>query len=351
MDAVRPGYAELHCHTNFSFLDGASHPEELVEEARAARARRRSRSPTTTASTAWSASRVAARDARPPTVFGAELTLGIAPARRTASPIRAGEHLLVLAEGPVGYARARARDQRGADGGGEGRAAHLDRRAGRRGARAGAPAPAAERAQRQLVRAHRLPQGHGAGGAACATARPRRARALDRLVAAFGRDRVLVELWDHGDPLDRHRNDALARIALRAGVEVVATNNVHYATPAQPPARHRARRGARRAVRSTRSTAGSPPRRSRTCAAPAEQARRFARWPGAVERTVEIARACAFDLQARGARAARLPDVPDGHTEMTWLRELTARGAARRATRRPTRSTSRRCARSTTSST
>src|SRR6266545_3508043 len=26
-------YVELHCHTNFSFLDGASHPEELVEEA------------------------------------------------------------------------------------------------------------------------------------------------------------------------------------------------------------------------------------------------------------------------------------------------------------------------------
>ena len=26
-------YAELHCHTNFSFLDGASQPEELVEEA------------------------------------------------------------------------------------------------------------------------------------------------------------------------------------------------------------------------------------------------------------------------------------------------------------------------------
>ena len=27
------GYAELHCHTNFSFLDGASHPEELAVEA------------------------------------------------------------------------------------------------------------------------------------------------------------------------------------------------------------------------------------------------------------------------------------------------------------------------------
>src|SRR5262249_31360669 len=40
-------------------------------------------------------------------------------------------------------------------------------------------------------------------------------RELDRLVAAFGRDRVLVELWDHGDPLDRHRNDALATVAAR----------------------------------------------------------------------------------------------------------------------------------------
>ena len=26
-------YAELHCHSNFSFLDGASHPEELATEA------------------------------------------------------------------------------------------------------------------------------------------------------------------------------------------------------------------------------------------------------------------------------------------------------------------------------
>ena len=31
----RVPYAELHCHSNFSFLDGASHPEELVEAGRA----------------------------------------------------------------------------------------------------------------------------------------------------------------------------------------------------------------------------------------------------------------------------------------------------------------------------
>ena len=29
----RVPYAELHTHSNFSFLDGASHPEELVEQA------------------------------------------------------------------------------------------------------------------------------------------------------------------------------------------------------------------------------------------------------------------------------------------------------------------------------
>lgn len=29
----RVPYAELHCHSNFSFLDGASDPEALIEEA------------------------------------------------------------------------------------------------------------------------------------------------------------------------------------------------------------------------------------------------------------------------------------------------------------------------------
>ncbi|HEV8502403.1 MAG TPA: PHP domain-containing protein, partial [Casimicrobiaceae bacterium] len=33
--AMLPAYAELHCLTAFSFLRGASHPEELVERAQA----------------------------------------------------------------------------------------------------------------------------------------------------------------------------------------------------------------------------------------------------------------------------------------------------------------------------
>jgi error-prone DNA polymerase len=150
-------------------------------------------------------------------------------------------------------------------------------------------------------------------------------RELEHLIAAFGHDRVLVELWDHGDPLDRHRNDALAKLAIATGVEVAATNNVHYATPGQRPLAT-----ALAAVRARRSLdeidgwlPAAPFAHLRSAA---EQERRFARWPGAVARTVDVARVCAFDLRLA---APELPDhdVPEGHTEMTWLRELTARGA------------------------
>src|SRR3989440_13101959 len=68
-------YAELHCHSNFSFLDGASHPEELAEEAArlglAALA-------LTDHDGLYGVVRFAeaARAVGLPTVFGAELTLG-----------------------------------------------------------------------------------------------------------------------------------------------------------------------------------------------------------------------------------------------------------------------------------
>ncbi len=103
-------------------------------------------------------------------------------------------------------------------------------------------------------------------------------RELQRLVDAFGRDRVAVELWDHGDPLDSVRNDALAELAIRAGVVCVATNNVHYATPARRPlatalAAVRARRSLDEIDPWLPAGAGAHLRSG------AEQARRFARYP------------------------------------------------------------------------
>jgi error-prone DNA polymerase len=316
------GYAELHCHTNFSFLDGASHPEELaVEAARLGLAALA----VTDHDGFYGAVRfaLAAREHALATVFGAEMTLGITKPTN-GEPDPEGEHLLVLAEGPVGYARLA-------------RAISEAQMAGEKGApRTTVVALAA--AARAPVHLHPEASAHndawnvltgcrkGTVPAALVRDGPVAARrALDQLVAGFGRERVLVELWDHGDPIDRHRNDALARVAMAAGVDVIATNNVHYATPAQRPLAT-----ALAAVRSRRSLdeidgwlPASPLAHLRSAA---EQERRFARWPGAVARTVDLARACAFDLRLA---APELPDhdAPDGHTEMTWLRELTARGA------------------------
>ncbi|HKY68328.1 MAG TPA: error-prone DNA polymerase, partial [Acidimicrobiales bacterium] len=60
-----------------------------------------------------------------------------------------------------------------------------------------------------------------------------------------------------------------------------------------------------------------------------EQARRFARWPGAVELAAELGRACAFDLALVAPQLPPFP-CPDGLDEMTYLRRLTEQGATHR---------------------
>src|SRR5579862_8057687 len=99
-------YAELHCHTNFSFLDGASHPEELATEA--ARLGLEALA-VTDHDGCYGVVRFAeaARAHGLRTVFGAELTLG-----RTQVPTgepdpgadRDERHLVVLARDQHGYA-------------------------------------------------------------------------------------------------------------------------------------------------------------------------------------------------------------------------------------------------------
>ena len=148
---------------------------------------------------------------------------------------------------------------------------------------------------------------------------------LDRLVEMFGLDNVLVELTDHGNPLDSTRNDALFEMAGRRQLGVVATSNAHYATPdrgrlAAAMAAVRGRRGLDD-IDGWLPAAGTAHLRSG-----AEMTQRFARYPGAVERAADVGRACAFDLKLV---APRLPDfpVPVGHSEMSYLRELTMKGA------------------------
>ena len=97
-------YAELHCHSNFSFLDGASHPEELAEEATRLGLEALA---LTDHDGFYGVVRFAeaAREVGLPTVFGAELTVD-GPTRPPAGePDPGGEHLVILARDPAGYAR------------------------------------------------------------------------------------------------------------------------------------------------------------------------------------------------------------------------------------------------------
>lgn len=296
-------YAELHAHSSFSFLDGASGPAELAEEAERLGL-------TALALTdhdgLYGIVRLAeaAETMRLKTVFGAELSLDLPePQNGRADP--AGSHLLVLARGEEGYHRlAAAITQAQLQGGEKGRPVYdLDDLANQAdghwailtGCRKGA-------VRRSLERT-----GPEAAG-----------RELRRLRDRFGC--VYVELTDQGLPTDSARNDALARLAADHGLPVVATANAHYASPAQ----HRLAQTVA-AIRSNRSldeldgwlpAAGTAFLRSG-----AEQAIRFARYPGAVARTVDLADELAFSLRRVKPDLPKL-DVPAGQTPMSWLRHL-----------------------------
>ncbi|WP_034229352.1 PHP domain-containing protein, partial [Actinotalea ferrariae] len=228
-DGGAPRYAELHAHSAFSFLDGASQPEELAQEAARLGL---SALAITDHDGLYGVVRFAqaARTAGVPTAFGAELHLpdptGVLDAP-TGSPDPRATHLLVLARGPDGYralsrAIAEAHLATGTKGAADYRLESLAEAAAGRwlvltGCRKGAVRHALEGGRRR------------AGGVWDLDA----ARVeLDHLTALFGRDNVAVEVTDHGDPWDSERVDALAELATRAGLPLVATGNVHHARPA-----------------------------------------------------------------------------------------------------------------------
>ncbi len=134
---------------------------------------------------------------------------------------------------------------------------------------------------------------------------------------------MAVELWDHGDPLDTARNDALAHLAVTAGLPIVATNNVHYATPAERPLATVL--GAVRARRALPDLVGwTPPAATAHLRSGAEQARGSPAGPVRSRPPPSSGSTCAFDLRLV---APGLPDFPfpRGHTEQSWLASSCAR--------------------------
>ncbi|WP_435769933.1 error-prone DNA polymerase [Nocardioides sp. SYSU DS0651] len=306
-------YAELHCHSHFSFLDGASSPADLVKEA----TRLGLSAVALTDHDGFAGAPLfaeAGTDYRMPTVYGAELSLGLDGAQNGV-PDPGGSHLLVLARGVEGYHRLSG----------------AITEAGLRASEKGSPVYDLDELA-DCGRDHWMVLTGCRKGAVRQTLHRdgplAAAGELDRLVDRFGRDNVVVELIAGDHPGADEVNDLLARIADDRRLPVVATGNVHHATPDG-----RRLAAAMAAVRARRSIAeldgwldlsGGAHLRSGE-----EMLRRFAHRPDAVHRSVELAGELAFDLRKASPKLPK-QGIPRGHTPSTWLRELTERGFAER---------------------
>ncbi|WP_134765830.1 error-prone DNA polymerase [Nocardioides sp. 1609] len=304
-------YAELHCHSHYSFLDGASSPTELVEEA----VRLGLHAIAVTDHDGFYGAPMLAEAAAEHdllTVYGAELSLGLG-GPQNGVPDPEGSHLLVLAHGVTGYHRlASALTDAHLAGDEKGRPVYdLD------------ALGATGRGHWTVLTGCRK----GAVRAALAAGGPRAAsEELDRLTSLFGIEHVLVELSPHPGADDT--NAALAALARTHGLDVVAAGNVHHATPA----RHRLAT-AMAAVRARRSLAELDGWLDLSASAHlrsgAEMAAALAPYPGAVERSVALADELAFDLR-KASPSLPKHRIPPGHTADSWLREKTMQGFAER---------------------
>ena len=320
-------YAELHCHSNFCFLDGASHPEELVEEA----------------------ARLGPRGAGP---HRPRRLLRRGPLRR-GGPGRRAAHRL----------RRRAHPGRPAD---RGRSDRADRPTPTRRASTCWCWPRDPQGYARLARAISRAQLAGEKGApalstcdelaeptapatatGCVLTGCRKGAVPAALVDRRARRRPARELR----PAGRRCSGATT---WPSSCGTTATRSTRPATtpwpswPCEPGCRRgrhqqRALRHARPRARwprrsprcgpaaaSTSSTAGCPAAPAAHLRSGAEQARRFARYPGVVDARRRARPGVRVRPRAGRARTCRRSRARRATTEMSWLRELDRARAPRR---------------------
>ena len=266
---MSPPYVELHCHSAFSFLDGASLPDEIVPAALELGYEAVALTDHNTVSGSMEFA-VSARALGLSPIHGAEIDL--APGD---SP--GGRHLTLLVQDAGGWSNLCRILTR----------AHAHTRE-----KPGPPSQAFVELADVLDHAQGLICLSG-----CALRGVHDEFTLRRLLDAFGADRLRVELQRPFLRDDRARNRSLERVAQRLGVRCVATGNVHAHTRVRAPLQD-----ALVAVRlHTTLDASEPERRgnfSHVLAAPAAMASRFSEHPEAVAETVALAERLRFDLSS-----------------------------------------------------
>ena len=289
-------YIELHASSAFSFLDGASLPEALVDRAAAlgypalALLDRDG---------LYGAPRfhIAAKRAGIKAIIGADLTVGAGTAVF---------RLPVLVESPVGYrnlcrlvTRMKLRAPKG-----EG-ALTLDELDGHVGGLVALVGRAALSGRR-----------YGVGGL------------VDRIVGTFGTANVCVEVQRHLLRDEEADNQSLIELASAFHVPVVATNGVRFAEPSDRPLydvltciRHKTtlERAGRRLAWNA----------ERYLKSPDAMARLFADMPHAVAASSELADRLVYSMSDLGYRFPEYP-VPAGETMASFLRKIAQTGARER---------------------
>ncbi len=273
-------YVELHCHSAFSFLDGASQPEELAARA---------------AELGYEALALTDHDG----LYGslefahAAKFFGVRPITGAEVTIGGGAHVTLLVESRRGYANlCRLLTE-----------AHAGtRRPGREDREPSPPSVALERVA-DLAEGLVCLSGCARDGLGV-----RDPNAAARLAAAFGRERFLVELQRPFERGDARRNAALRDLAEHLGVETVCTGDVHAHHP-----RRTLLQDVLVAIRCRTSLEGCEPERRGNresyLRAPAEMLERFTEDRAAAERSAELARRLEFDLTEE--LGYRYPDFSD----------------------------------------
>jgi len=272
-------YVELHCHSAYSFLDGASLPDELAVAAHGL---------------GYGALALTDHDGLHGAMELAEATRfdgpleGLRPIAGAELTLEDGSHLTLLCETRAGYSNLCQLITK----------AHAGTRPhpGREPLPPSTAYAALERHAAGLICLSGCAD-HGAAARAVEEGRHAdAAHAARRLLAIFGPDRLRIELQRPFARHDRRRNRLLSELAERIGVPCVATGNVHAHDKTRA-----ALQDALVAVRLGRTLdeceAQRRGNRSHVLAGPKAMAERFQDHPDAVVETLRIAERIEFDLR------------------------------------------------------
>lgn len=303
--SARAEYAELHAHSHYSLLDGASTVEELVVQARALGLRALALTDHDGLYGAPSFCRLAEAVGVQP-IVGAELTL------------TTGQHLTLLAADDTGYRHLC-------------RLLTLGRQARPKGEAAVTLAQVAAHSAGLLALSGCR---RGVVAAPLLAGQPAVAEAAARwLREVFGPERCWIELQRHYLPGERALLRAQVALARRLGLGVVATNNVHYHVRERfrlhdvlGCVRHRTPLDAAHHLRR--------PNAEYYLKSPAQMARLFAELPAALRATLAIAERCAAagEVARCALTAYRFPEfpLPPGETADSYLAARCREGALAR---------------------